>query len=264
MDMPVNQFKKALKEGRPQIGLWSTLCSNLGTEGVGGSGFDWLLLDTEHSPNELPGLVNQLQALRGGTTAPIVRPAWNDAVLLKRLLDIGFQTVLIPFVQTPDEARKAVAATRYPPQGIRGVSVSQRGNRYGAVADYFKVANDHITVLVQIETRAAVAAAAEIAAVDGVDGIFIGPSDLAAAYGHLGNPNHPEVQAAIAQVHAAARAARKPTGILAPVEADARRYLAMGMRFVAVGSDLGVLRTQSKALADKFRDAAGPGLAAQY
>jgi 2-dehydro-3-deoxyglucarate aldolase len=167
-------------------------------------------------------------------------------------------------VDTAQQARDAVAATRYPPQGIRGVSVSQRGNRYGAVGDYFKVANDHITVLVQIETRAAVAAAAEIAAVDGVDGIFVGPSDLAAAYGHLGNPSHPEVQAAIAQVHAAAQAAGKPTGILAPVEADARRYLAMGMRFVAVGSDLGVLRTQSKALADKFRDTAGPGLAAQY
>jgi 2-dehydro-3-deoxyglucarate aldolase len=144
------------------------------------------------------------------------------------------------------------------------VSVSQRGNRYGEVKDYMQVANEHMTVLVQVETRAAVAAASEIAAVDGVDGVFIGPSDLAAAYGHLGNPNHPEVQAAIAQVHAAATAAGKPTGILTPVEADARRYLAMGMRFVAVGSDLGVLRTQSRALAEKFREASGGALGAQY
>jgi 2-dehydro-3-deoxyglucarate aldolase len=202
--------------------------------------------------------------LKDSPSAPVVRPPSDDPVVLKRLLDGGFANFLIPMVDTAEQAARAVAATRYPPQGIRGVSVSQRGNRYGEVKDYLKVANDHITMLVQVETRAAVAAAGEIAAVDGVDGVFIGPSDLAAAYGHLGNPNHPEVQEAIAQAHAAISAAGKPTGILTPVEADARRYLAMGMRFVAVGSDLGVLRTQSRALADKFREASGGTLGAQY
>ena len=150
------------------------------------------------------------------------------------------------------------------PHGVRGVSVSQRSNRYGSVPDYFAKINDEIAVVVQIESRAGVAAAAEIAAVDGVDGLFIGPSDLAAAYGHLGNANHPEVQQAIAQVHAAAQAAGKATGILSPAEADARRYLEMGMRFVAVGSDLGVLRMQSQALCDKYRDPTRGPIAAQY
>jgi 2-dehydro-3-deoxyglucarate aldolase len=259
-----NTFRQALQADRTLLGCWVSLASPIATEVMGLAGFDWLLLDAEHAPNDVLTLIPQLMALKDSPSAPVVRPPWNDAVLMKRLLDGGFVNFLIPMIDTVQQARDAVASTRYPPQGIRGVSVSQRGNRYGAVADYFKVANDHVTVLVQIETRAAVAAAAEIAAVDGVDGVFIGPSDLAAAYGHLGNPSHPEVQAAIAQVHEAVRAVGKPTGILAPAEADARRYLAMGMRFVAVGSDLGVLRTQSKALADKFRDAAGPGLAAQY
>jgi 2-dehydro-3-deoxyglucarate aldolase len=147
---------------------------------------------------------------------------------------------------------------------VRGVSVSQRGNRYGAQADYFSTVNDQIALMVQIESAAGVAAAAEIAAIDGVDCLFIGPSDLAAGLGHFGQPNHPAVQAAIASVLAAARAAGKPTGILAPAEADVRRYLAQGLSFVAVGSDLGLLRTQSQALADKYRNPGAAPLAAQY
>lgn len=259
-----NTFRQALAAGRTQIGCWVSLASPIATEVMGLAGFDWLLLDAEHAPNDVLSLLPQLMALKDSASAPVVRPPINDAVLMKRLLDAGFVNFLIPMVDTAQQARDAVAATRYPPQGIRGVSVSQRGNRYGEVKDYFQVANENVTMLVQVETRAAVAAAAEIAAVDGVDGVFIGPSDLAAAYGHLGHPNHPEVQAAIAQVHAAVSAAGKPTGILTPVEADARRYLSMGMRFVAVGSDLGLLRTQSRALADKFREAAGGSVGAQY
>ncbi|MCC6197478.1 MAG: 2-dehydro-3-deoxyglucarate aldolase, partial [Burkholderiales bacterium] len=182
----------------------------------------------------------------------------------KRLLDAGFHNFLVPFVESAEEARRAVGATRYPPAGVRGVSVSQRSNRYGSVADYFKIVNDNIAVMVQIESRAGVTAASSIAAVEGVDGLFIGPSDLAAAFGHLGNAKHPEVQEAMALVFAAAKAAGKPMGTLAPVEADARRYLEMGATFVAVGSDLGVLRMGTQALCDKFREPGAAPIAAQY
>jgi 2-dehydro-3-deoxyglucarate aldolase len=203
-------------------------------------------------------------ALKDSPSAPVVRPSFNDTVEIKRLLDAGCHNFLIPFVETAAQARAAVAATRYPPQGVRGVSVSQRSNRYGTVPDYFKTVNDNIAVVVQIESRAGVAAAAEIAAVDGVDALFIGPSDLAAGYGHLGNPNHAEVQAAITQVHAAAKAAGKSTGILSPAEADARRYLGLGMNLVAVGSDLGVLRMSTQALCDKYAEEKRGPIAAQY
>ena len=172
---------------------------------------------------------------------------------IKRLLDAGFYNFLVPFVENVEQARRAVAATRYPPQGIRGVSVAQRSNRYGTVPDYFKSINDQISVMVQIESRAGVAAAREIAALDGIDGIFVGPSDLAAGLGHLGNAGHPDVQAAIAAVFADAKACGKPTGVLASVEADARRYMGMGATFVAVGSDLGLFRVATQALCDRYR-----------
>jgi 2-dehydro-3-deoxyglucarate aldolase len=228
------------------------------------AGYDWLLLDAEHAPNDVLSLVPQLMALKDSVSAPVVRPPSNDVVVIKRLLDAGFHNFLIPFVESADEARRAVAATRYPPAGVRGVSVSQRSNRYGTIPDYFKVVNDNLAVVVQIESRAGVAAAASIAAVDGIDGLFIGPSDLAAGFGHLGNASHPEVQQAMAAVFAAAKAAGKPMGILAPVEADARRYLAMGATFVAVGSDLGVLRMATQALLDKFQGPDIAPIAAQY
>src|SRR6266516_1809264 len=146
-----NPFKEAIRAGRPQIGLWSSLCSNLAAEVIAGAGFDWVLLDTEHAPNELPMVFSQLQALAGGTAAPVVRPAWNDLVLIKRLLDVGAQNLLIPYVQTAEEARAAVAATRYPPRGVRGVAVIHRANRYGRVKDYFARANDEIGLLLQSE-----------------------------------------------------------------------------------------------------------------
>ena len=186
-------------------------------------------------------------------TAPVVRPSSNNVVEIKRLLDAGFYNFLIPFVESADEARRAVSATRYPPQGIRGVSVSQRSNRYGTVVDYFKLVNEQICVMVQIESRAGIAATREIAALDGVDCIFVGPSDLAAGLGHLGNAGHPDVQAAIAAVFADAKASGKPIGILAPVEADARRYMEMGATFVGVGSDLGTFRSATQALRDRYR-----------
>jgi 4-hydroxy-2-oxoheptanedioate aldolase len=253
MDMPVNPLKRALREGRAQIGLWSSLSSHYSVEVLAGSGFDFLLLDTEHSPNELPMVHNQLQAMVGGTAEPVVRPAWNDAVLFKRLLDLGVQNLLVPFVQTADEARRAVAATRYPPEGIRGVSVAMRANRFGRVKDYAKRAHEEMCVLGQLETRTALENLESIAAVDGLDGLFIGPSDLAADFGHLGNSGHPTVRAAIDDAVARIRKAGKVAGILALVEADARHWLELGCLFVAVGSDLGLLARQSEALAAKFQ-----------
>jgi 2-dehydro-3-deoxyglucarate aldolase len=247
-----NLFRADLRAGKRLIGCWCSLASPITTEVLGVAGFDWILLDGEHSPNDLITFIPQLMALKDSVSAPVVRPSWNNPVELKRLLDGGFCNFLIPFIESAEEAQRAVAATRYPPQGIRGVSVAQRGNRYGTVPGYFEGVNEQICVMVQIESRKGVAAAAEIAAVDGVDGLFVGPSDLAAGLGHLGNANHSEVQQAMATVFAAARTAGKPTGILAGVEADARRYMAQGATFVAVGSDLGVLRSATQALRDKY------------
>jgi 4-hydroxy-2-oxoheptanedioate aldolase len=253
MNTQPNLFKQAIREGRPQIGLWASLCSNVASEVIASAGFDWILIDTEHAPNELPMVFSQLQALVGGTAAPVVRPAWNDLVLVKRLLDVGAQNLLIPYVQTAEEARAAVAATRYPPQGIRGVAVTHRANRFGRVKDYFKRANEEICVLVQIETRLALQNIEAIAAVEGVDGLFIGPSDLAAALGRLGETNHPEVRAAIEDALKRIRKAGKAPGILAPVEADARHWLSHGCVVLAVGSDIGLLARQSEELAAKFK-----------
>ena len=258
MNLPIpyrafpNRFRADLRAGKLLIGCWCSLANPITTEVLGVAGFDWLLLDGEHAPNDLITLIPQLMALKDSVSAPVVRPSWNNPVELKRLLDGGFYNFLIPFIESADEARRAVAATRYPPQGIRGVSVAQRGNRFGTVAGYFEGVNDQICVMVQIESRKGVAAAAEIAAADGVDGLFIGPSDLAAGLGHLGHANHPEVQDAMAQVFAAAKEAAKPIGILAPVEADARHYMDMGATFVAVGSDLGVFRSGTQALRDRY------------
>jgi len=248
-----NRLRADLLAGKRLIGCWCSLANPITTEVLGVAGFDWLLLDGEHSPNDVISFIPQLMALKDSPSAPVVRPSQNDTVEMKRLLDAGFYNFLVPFVESADDARRAVAATRYPPQGVRGVSVSQRSNRYGTVPGYFTGINDQVCVIVQIESRAGLAAAAEIAAVDGIDCLFVGPSDLAAGLGHLGNANHPDVQAAIATIFDAARQHGKPIGILAPVEADARRYLEQGATFVAVGSDLGIFRSATQALHDKYR-----------
>jgi len=248
-----NAFKHAIAAGKLQIGLWSSLCSNIVADIIGDSGFDWILLDTEHSPNEIPDLVEQLQAVRGGTATPIIRPAWNDAVLAKRALDIGAQTLLFPYVQNVEEAKRAVASTRYPPQGIRGVSVAARASRYGRTPGYLGKANAEICVLVQVETREAMKEREAIANVDGVDGVFIGPSDLAASLGHLGNPAHPEVQEAIHNAVKRLKKVGKPAGILTGNEEEIRRYIDWGYLFVAVGSDVGLLAKSADTLAKKFK-----------
>ena len=248
-----NSFKRRLLAGETLIGCWCSLANPITTEVLGVAGFDWLLLDGEHSPNDVTTFVPQLMSLKDSASAPIVRPASNNPVEVKRLLDAGFYNFLIPMVESADEARRAVSATRYPPRGMRGVSTSQRSNRFGAVPGYFAGIDEQICVLVQIESRRGLDAAAEIASVDGIDGVFVGPADLSAAVGHLNDANHPESQAAIATVFKAVDGAGKAIGILAPVEADARRYMEMGARFVAVGSDLGVFRNGTQALRDKFK-----------
>jgi 4-hydroxy-2-oxoheptanedioate aldolase len=254
MEIPANAFKRALAEQHRQIGLWSSSGSVAAVEMLGPAGYDWILLDTEHTPSELPDIMAQMRVLNGGTAEAVVRPAWNDAVLIKRFLDAGAQSLLIPFVQNEEEAIRAVKATRYPPHGIRGVSVSSRANRYGRVGEYFRLVHDELCVLVQLETGAALDRLEEIAAVDGIDGIFVGPSDLAADLGHLGNPGHPDVQAAIRSAVDKCRRLGKPAGILAPVEEDARRYLEWGFTFVAVGADMGLLRKAADELIRRFRD----------
>jgi 4-hydroxy-2-oxoheptanedioate aldolase len=251
--MPVNHLKRALRDGQVQIGLWTSLSSPIAAEIAAGAGFDWLLIDAEHSPNELTDIHRQLHAMQGSATSAVVRPAWNDPVIVKRLLDIGVQSLLVPFVQNADEARRAVAATRYPPDGIRGVATTTRASRYGRVTDYLARAHEEICVVVQVETRAALGSLEAIAAVPGVDGVFIGPNDLAADMGHLGDAAHPEVRAAIDDAVKRIQQGGKTAGILAPVEADARHWLERGCTFVAVGSDAGLLARQTEALAAKYK-----------
>ena len=253
MPAPANPFKRALRAGCPQIGLWSSLASHITAEVIAGAGFDWLLLDMEHSPNEVPMVHAQLQAASGGSAHAVVRPPWNDMVVIKRLLDIGVQSLLIPYVQTAEEARNAVAYTRYPPQGLRGFATGPRANNYGRIADYVQTYAQELCVLVQVETRLGLNNLEAIAAVDGVDGVFIGPADLAAALGHPGELKHPEVQGAIEDAIRRLIACGKPPGILTADEQLARRFLELGCLFTAVGSDLGLLARGADALAARFK-----------
>ncbi len=252
MDMPRNHFKHAIAAGKLQIGLWCSLCSPVAIEVVSHSGYDWLLLDTEHSPNDVTDILGHLQAAQSGTASCIVRPAWNDIVLIKRYLDVGARTLLIPYVQNAEEARRAVTGLRYPPGGMRGVSGCTRANRYGRVKDYFKRVHDEVCLLLQVETRTALSNLEAIAEIDGVDGIFIGPNDLAADMGHLGNWQHPEVWNVMEDAARRMRKAGKAPGILVG-EADGKRCIDMGYLFVAVGSDLVMLARGADALAAKFK-----------
>jgi 4-hydroxy-2-oxoheptanedioate aldolase len=253
MDVPANHFKRAIKAGRSQIGLWCSLASNISVEIVAGSGFDWLLLDTEHSPNELPMVYSQLQAVMENRVQPIVRPAWNDQVLIKRFLDAGVQTLLIPMIQTVEEAEQAVASTRYPPRGVRGFASASRSSRFGRVKDYHTRCEEEICVLVQIETRLGLDNLEAIAAVEGVDGVFIGPGDLSAGLGYLGDQGNPAFRPVVEDAMRRIKAAGNAPGILTGDEALARRCIELGCLFTAVGSDSGILARSSEQLAAKFR-----------
>ncbi|MES2096528.1 MAG: aldolase/citrate lyase family protein [Pseudomonadota bacterium] len=246
-----NRFKQALLDKRAQIGLWQGLASAYTAEICAGAGFDWLMLDGEHSPTDIPMLLSQLQAIGETAAEAVARPPVGDPWLIKQYLDLGFRTLLIPMVNSAAQAAELVAACHYPPAGVRGVAMS-RASRWGRDSDYLARADDEVCLLVQVETRAGIAAAAEISAVDGVDGIFIGPADLSASLGYRGQPSHPDVVEQIARAIGAIRAAGKAPGILSADVAAARRYLELGCLFVAVGTDMGLLARATDALAAEF------------
>lgn len=253
MDLPRNPFKRALQAGKAQIGLWSSLSSNYTVEVIAGAGFDWILLDTEHSPNDLESLLTQLQAAAPYATHPVVRVPWNDMVLIKRVLDIGAQSLLVPYVSTPEEAAAAVSYIRYPPAGVRGVAGTTRASRFGRVKDYAKRAHEEICLLVQLETQRALDNLEAICAVEGVDGVFIGPADLHASLGHTGEIANPKVKPLIDEAIRRIRKCGRAPGILTPSEADARHWLGCGALFVAVGADVGILARGAESLAAKFK-----------
>ena len=255
MQLPENRFKRALREGRQQIGLWCSLPGAYVAEAVAGSGFDWLLFDTEHSPTDPLSVLPQLQAVEPYDVSAVVRPASNDPVLIKRILDLGAQSLLIPYVQNADEARAAVRAMRYPPDGIRGVAGLTRATRFGRIPGYAKIAAEQLCLLVQIETEEALGNLESIAAVDGVDGVFIGPADLAASLGIAGELGNPKLIAKIEDAIRRIRACGKPAGILTPDNAFAARCIELGTLFTAVGVDAGILARGTEKLAQQFRNA---------
>lgn len=252
MSAPKNAFKARLLAGEVQHGLWMSLASPVAAEALSLLGYDWLMFDTEHAPVEIAALQPLLQAAQGGQSACVARPAWNDRVLIKRMLDVGVQTILVPFVQDAEEAAAAVAATRYPPEGVRGVAGATRASRYGQAQDYLRTAGDEICVLVQVETGAALERLEEIARVPGVDGVFIGPSDLSASLGHLGNPGAEEVQAILRESARRIDACGRAPGILATNAADALRYRRWGYRFIAASLDIGLLVGGARQLLDQL------------
>ena len=253
MQLKPNAFKRGLASGKPQIGLWCSLASPIGAEILGDAGFDWLLIDTEHAPNDPFTVMQLLQAIQGSDTPVVVRVAWNDAVLIKRLLDVGVTSVLVPFVQNEDEAAQAVKAVRYPPRGVRGVATNARATRFGRIADYAQKADAEMCVLVQAETLDAAKRIEAMAKVDGVDGIFIGPADLSASMGYLGQPRHPAVMEVIVDAIKRIRKAGKSAGFLTGNVDDAKAIIAAGANFCAVGSDAGLLVNATDALVKTFK-----------
>lgn len=255
MNMPRNAFKAGLGKGEPQYGIWAGLATGYGSEITASFGYDWMLIDGEHAPNTVPSILSQLQAVAPYSTAPIVRAVGHDPVLIKQLLDIGTQTLMIPMVETAEQARALVQAMRYPPHGIRGVGGGlTRATRWDGVPDYINNAHEQLCLIVQVESRAGVENVAQIAAVEGVDAVFIGPADLSTGLGHIGNPSHPEVQERIRYAIDATLAAGKVCGILAPAEEDARRYQSWGCQFIAVAIDISLMRQAALSNLARYRD----------
>jgi 2-dehydro-3-deoxyglucarate aldolase len=239
----MNAFLQLLKAAgaHPPVGTWITSASPVVAEAIGCAGFDWGVVDMEHAPLDMMGVVHLLQALAGTKMVPVVRVPWNDPVVVKRVLDAGATTLLFPFVQNADEARRAVAATRYPPDGVRGVSGMSRATRFGTVPNYLKTANQQVGVIVQIETPHALEQLEAIAAVEGVDAIFIGPADLSAAMGHMGQQTHPEVMDLMAKAVQRCKAVGTPVGTVGGTPETVAQYRATGFDYVAVSSDIGLM-----------------------
>jgi 4-hydroxy-2-oxoheptanedioate aldolase len=259
MHTPSNPFKQAIAEPGARIGLWLGLADPYSAELCASAGFDWLLIDGEHGPNDLRSMLGALQAVAPYPSHPVVRIPQGDTALIKQVLEIGATTLLVPMVESAEQARALVAATRYPPHGVRGVgSGLARSSRWSAWPNYLHEANDRICLLVQVETVAALQQLDDIAAVEGVHGVFIGPSDLSASMGHLGQPGHPDVVAAIDDAIARILAAGKAPGLLAVDEGLARRSIDRGARFVAVGVEATMLARAARTLADRFRQADRP------
>jgi 4-hydroxy-2-oxoheptanedioate aldolase len=262
MDLPRNRFKAALRAGRHQLGVWSSLGGTVAPEILAVAGFDWVVIDTEHAPIEVAEVLPALQTLAAyPDCSAVVRPAINDWVLIKRHLDQGAQTLILPYVQSAEEAASAVAAMRYPPRGVRGVAGMSRASRYGAVEGYASRAEEELCLIVQVETAPALDRLEEIATVEGVDGVFIGPADLAASLGHPGAPGHPEVVAAIEKAIARLKAVGVPSGILTLDRAFARHCMELGTAFTAVAVDVGILAAGAQALLAEFGGIAAPGSA---
>lgn len=249
----LNPFKAALANGQRQIGFWLSMADAYLAEVSATAGFEWLLIDAEHAPNDVRSILAQLQAVAPYSAEAVVRPVNGDPALLKRLLDIGARNLLVPMIDTADQARACVAAVRYPPHGIRGVgSAVGRASRWSSRTDYLDIADSEICLLVQAETVTALDNLDAICAVDGVDGVFIGPADLAASMGHRGKPGHPEVQNAIEAAMRTIIASGKAAGTLTSDPALARRYLELGCTFVATGVDILMFANAARKLAREF------------
>jgi len=255
MPAPKNPFKSALKEGRMQIGCWSSFADPFALEMLATAEFDWVVIDGEHAPNDLQTISAQIAVLEGQHSHTVVRiPTGNDW-LIKQVLDAGAQTVLVPMVETADEARELARAMRYPPEGIRGAGAAgARASRFGAIPDYVQTANDEVCLLVQVETRKGMENLDEILDVEGVDGVFIGPADLAADMGHPGASGAPEVKAAIEDMLGRIAASRKAAGILGTSDEAATLYHGWGAQFLAVAVDVGVFASTMRALSAKWRE----------
>ncbi|WP_170326202.1 aldolase/citrate lyase family protein [Ruegeria arenilitoris] len=254
MAAPTNTFKQALTKGDRLIGCWSSFAEPVAAEIMGTAGFDWLVVDGEHAPNDIRSLRDQLIALAASPSHPVVRVPVGDTALIKMVLDIGAQTILVPMVNSAEQARELVSACRYPPEGLRGVGAgAARATGYGSVADYIQTADEQICLLVQVENRAGIAALDDILQVDGVDGVFIGPADLSTDMGFQGNSAAPEVRATIADAITRIKAAGKAPGILGTDDEANQAYLDMGAQFLAVGIDVMLLAQAARALSAKWK-----------
>ena len=247
-----NQLKSGLAAGQRQCGIWMSLTSPMVAEVISDAGFDWILVDCEHAPNDLSSLRAQLQAMRGSASSILARPPWNDMVLIKQYMDAGVQNFIIPYVQNVDEARDAVAATRYPPDGVRGVAGGSRASNFGRNKAYLRKSNDAVTLIVQVETQEAMADLEAIAQVPGVDAVFIGPADLAASMGHLGDIEHADVQKVIREAAERLAAVGVPACTLAFDPEVSQRYFDYGYQMVCVGSDQSCLMGSLAQLHSRF------------